>query len=109
RGHGLELRIAAAVAQSAGVQADRWGNRQRAGRESRRDAEHVADDAESRAARRLPNRIRLAADREDGRADARVGDLLVEPDRVERAAQVASEEHTEQRRDREPGRARERK
>src|SRR5205823_10376630 len=63
-GQVLELRLAAAVADRAAVQADRRQEYERACCQRRADAEDVADAAERRPAAGLPDRVRLARDRD---------------------------------------------
>ena len=67
------------------VEPERGRDREAPDRERGPDAPNVADHAEHRAAAGLTDRVRLPRDREHGRTDARLGDLLVQPDRVQRS------------------------
>src|SRR5439155_25842209 len=100
-----ELRLAAFVRDRAAVEAESRRDCTGAGGERGRNPPDVADRAEHRPAPGLADRVRLAADREHGRPDARIGDLLVQPDRVEGAGEIARAEDAEQGGDRGPRRS----
>src|SRR4029079_14944493 len=99
-----QLRLAALVGDRAAVEAERGRDHGRTCGQRGRGPPDVADHAKDGPPPRLADRVRLAAAREHRRPNARIGDLLVQPDRVQRPREVAREEDAEQRGAREPGR-----
>src|SRR5580765_8095701 len=108
-GQRLQLGLDSTVPKRPRIERERRSEDERARRQRGADPPDVADSTEDRAAHRLADGVRLSGHRENGGPNARVGDLLVDPDRPQRAGQIVDEEHRQESddRDRRGGRERE--
>src|SRR5580765_1965921 len=107
-GQCLQLGLGPTVPKCPRVEAERRSEDERARRQRGADPPDVADSAENGTAHRLTDGVRLSGHRKDSGPDARVGDLLVDPDRPERAGQIVDEEHRQESDDRDRSRGRQR-